>query len=89
MASNSENLAENEEENEKAVKRNPEEVLDLEWLKGTSAELDVNSGVPNGKLASKFSDPIYKELSLINGKINLMSNKELTNSLRQLNLDIK
>lgn len=57
------------------------ENYDEQWLKGTSAE---NLLV---KPKTEFSDPVYKKLSRINGKINSMSMSELVESLNELKLE--
>lgn len=63
---------------------------DLSWLKGTSADpmptpKPCNKSAPS--LKADFSDPVYKKLSRVNGKINAMPMNILVNSLRDLNLD--
>ncbi len=57
---------------------------DPSWLKGTSADSSI--GVNKKK---DFSNPIYKQLSKINGKINKMNLDDLTKSLNELKLDTK
>lgn len=57
---------------------------DPSWLKGTSAEK-----VMNQRPRKDFSDPAYKKLSKLNGKVNTMSMTELKKSLGELELDIK
>ncbi len=62
---------------------------DIGWLKGTSADqktkITCNRTAPN--MRSDFSDPVYKKLSRINGKINSMTVHALVCSLRELNLE--
>lgn len=58
---------------------------DSNWLKGTSAE----SILAKQNKKSDFSDPVFKKLSRINGKINSMSMSELVDSLKELNLETK
>ena len=58
---------------------------DSNWLIGTSAEKIL---VKQNK-TSDFSDPVFKKLSRINGKINSMSMSELIDSLKELNLETK
>jgi hypothetical protein len=60
---------------------------DKNWLKGTSAEQLLDKSKNNVK--NDFSDPVYKKISRINGKINSMSMNELVNSLKELNLETK
>ncbi len=59
------------------------------WLKGTSADqrpkTTCNRTAPS--VRSDFSDPVYKKLSRINGKINSMPVHALVCSLRELNLE--
>lgn len=59
---------------------------DVSWLKGTSAETLMNKKPGNKK---DFSNPVYKKLSKINGKINDMPMNELISSLNELNLDTR
>lgn len=63
---------------------------DLSWLKGTSADQTVktnqiNKSAPNIK--TDFSDPVYKKLSRINGKINSMSIDNLVKNLKELKIE--
>ena len=68
---------------------------DCEWLIGTSAEKLIRTKLENKdkqqsesiKTTTDFSDPIFKKLSKINGKINNMSINELTEQVKKLNLD--
>ena len=57
---------------------------DPSWLKGTSAEKVINQ-----RPRKDFSDPAYKKLSKLNGKVNTMSMTELKKALGELELDIK
>lgn len=68
----------------------PQEKLDYDpsWLKGTSAEKAIrttNSAAPK----KDFSDPVFKKISRINGKVNSMSMTELKKALGELQLDIQ
>ena len=60
------------------------EAYDEQWLKGPSAENLLIKPKP-----SEFSDPVYKKLSRINGKINSMSMSELIESLGELKLETR
>lgn len=57
---------------------------DPNWLIGTSAEQLLKNDSINIK---NFSNPVFKKLSKINGKINDMSVDDLVASLNELNLD--
>lgn len=95
MASILTTLKENNQENktvsEKNLNRNEKVEYDSTWLKGTSADLSptvkCNRSAP--AIKTDFSDPIYKKLSRINGKINSMPMHELVNNLRALNLETR
>ena len=64
--------------------------FDVAWLKGTSAFTELNKKAPAKKSTSaKYSDPAFKKISRINGKINTMSVEELTNSLKDLQMNTR
>ena len=70
----------------KEAEKPPTESKDYDpsWLKGTSAEKVINQ-----RPRKDFSDPAYKKLSKLNGKVNTMSMTELKKALGELELDIK
>ncbi len=63
--------------------KNQEIEYDSSWLKGTSAEKDLQVK------KNDFSNPVYSKLSRINGKINAMSMDELKKSLEEVQLETK
>lgn len=60
-----------------------ESEYDSSWLKGTSAEKDIQVK------KNDFSNPVFSKLSRINGKINSMSMDELRKSLEEVQLETK
>ena len=78
-----------------ATKNLAEKAYDPDWLKGTSAESSATSKaaaagkrlLPPYKKKQDFSNPVYKQLSKINGKINKMTMEDLVSSLRDLELE--
>lgn len=64
------------------------ESIDTQWLKGTSAEVEIQKQKENKKSAD-FSDPIFKTISKLNGKINNMTFQELVTCLKDLKLDTR
>lgn len=65
---------------------------DDDWLKGTSADQvpgrkQLNKSAP--PIKADFSDPLYKKLSRLNGKINSMPINVLIDNLKQLNLETR
>jgi 3'-5' exoribonuclease 1 len=77
--------------NERLPKDRVEEAYDPDWLVGTSAEKMFKSPIKTKQISpsknSDFSDPVYKQLSRLNGRINRMSIDELTGTLGDLDLD--
>ena len=72
---------------EESIKTNKLIEYDTSWLKGTSAEISLNSNKNKLKLKPDYSKTVYKKLSSINGKINDMSNDDLIKELENLKLD--
>lgn len=96
MTSNSKEIEINQEKEKPPPATQPETPIkpqenrdyDPSWLKGTSAEKAIrtsNSTAPK----KDFSDPIFKKISRINGKVNSMSMTELKKALGELQLDIQ
>lgn len=56
-------------------------------LQGSSSTL--NPEPPVSPSHGEFSDPVYKEIALANGKINRMSRDELRAKLSELKLDTR
>ena len=70
------------------IKISKEDDYDLSWLKGTAAEKLIELPKPiNKQDKPDYSDPVFKKLSKINGKINSMNVPELVKSLDSLSLD--
>jgi hypothetical protein len=68
----------------KSSKESDKQEYDPSWLKGTSADSSISVNKKRD-----FSNPVYKQLSKINGKINKMNLDDLTKSLNELKLDTK
>lgn len=64
------------------------ESYDKTWLKGTSAETVLSKQKIKTNI-NDFSDPAFKKISRVNGKINSMSMSELVDSLKELSLETK
>lgn len=91
MTKNSDEVKINEEIKKSVSPENKPPDYDPSWLKGTSAEkairqLNANNTAPPKK---DFSDPIFKKISRINGKVNSMNMSELKKALSELQLNIQ
>jgi len=75
MASNNATVTSNDKKQESEY--------DSSWLKGTSAERDLQVK------KNDYSNPVFSKLSRINGKINTMSMDELKKSLEEVQLETK